>query len=55
MMVVVVMSLRRLRSRKGCETKGGGSRKSGESFGLSRQANLACCACEVAAVSLNDV
>ena len=36
MMVVVVMSLRRLRSREGCETKGGGSRKSGESFGLSR-------------------
>jgi hypothetical protein len=36
MMVVVMMSLRRLRSRKGCETKGGGSRKSGESFGLSR-------------------
>ena len=35
-MVVVVMSLRRLRSREGCETKGGGSRKSGESFGLSR-------------------
>ena len=36
MMVVVMMSLRRLRSREGCETKGGGSRKSGESFGLSR-------------------
>ena len=36
MMVVVMMSLRRLRSRKGCKTKGGGSRKSGESFGLSR-------------------
>jgi hypothetical protein len=35
-MVVVVMSLRRLRSREGCETKGGGSRKGGESFGLSR-------------------
>ena len=36
MMVVVVMSLRRLRSREGCETKGGGSRKSDESLGLSR-------------------
>jgi len=36
LVVVVVMSLRRLRSREGCETKGGGSRKSGESFGLSR-------------------
>src|SRR5215468_3588742 len=33
MSVVVMVRLRRLRSREGCETKGDGTRKSNESFG----------------------
>src|SRR5262245_31862276 len=42
MSVVVKVRLRRSRSREGCETKGGGSRKSSESFGRHDEPRMLC-------------